>query len=63
MRVLDKLTNFLSEVKQELTKVSWSTRQEIMGATAVVIVITALMAVFIGIIDLFLSKVLSMVFK
>ncbi len=63
MKVVKKITNFFSEVKQELSKVSWSTRQEIMGATAVVIVITALLAIFIGIIDLFLSKILSVVFK
>ena len=47
----------------ELAKVSWSTRQELMGATVVVITITFLMAVFIGLIDLALSKVLSVIFK
>jgi preprotein translocase subunit SecE len=59
----EKIKKFLLEVKLELAKVSWSTRQELMGATVVVIVITSLMAVFIGIIDLFLSKILSLVFK
>lgn len=63
MNPIKKTANFLSEVKQELSKVSWSSRQEIMGATGVVIGITAIMAVFIGIMDLFLSKILSMVFK
>ena len=59
----EKIKKFLLEVKSELAKVSWSTRQELMGATVVVIVITSLMAVFIGIIDLFLSKILSLMFK
>lgn len=63
MNVVKKITNFLSEVKQELSKVSWSNRQEVMGATVVVITISALLAIFIGITDLFLSKILSMVFK
>jgi len=58
-----KLTGFLGEVKGELSKVSWSTRQEVMGATAVVITTTAIMAVFIGVVDLLLSKILSVVFK
>lgn len=44
-------------------KVSWSSRQELMGATAVVITITAIVAVFIGIVDLFLSKALSVIFS
>jgi preprotein translocase SecE subunit len=58
-----KIKAFLLEVKQELSKVSWSTRQELMGATVVVIVVTSIMAVYIGIVDLGLSKVLSIIFK
>ncbi len=63
MNIFQKIINFLKEVKQELTKVSWSSRQEIIGATGVVITITAIVAVFIGGVDLFLSKLLSMVFR
>ena len=63
MSVIKKVTNFLVEVKVELSKVAWSTRQEIMGATVVVITATAIMAVFIGVADLMLSKILSMVFR
>lgn len=63
MNVLKKVTSFLSEVKVELSKVSWSSRQELKGSTTVVIVITFLTAVFIGAIDLFLSKILSLVFR
>lgn len=63
MDIIQKPINFLKEVKMELAKVSWSTRQELMGATVVVITITFLMAVFIGLIDLALSKVLSVIFK
>jgi preprotein translocase subunit SecE len=58
-----KIKTFLIEVKQELGKVSWSTRQELIGSTFVVIVVTFVVAVFIGIIDLLLSKTLSLVFK
>jgi len=63
MNIYKKITQFVSEVKQELLKVSWSSRQELMGATVVVITITAIVAVFIGIVDLFLSKALSMIFS
>lgn len=63
MNIISKPVNFLKEVKQELGKVSWSTRDEILGATVVVIVITAIMGAFIGIIDLGLSRVLSLMFK
>jgi preprotein translocase subunit SecE len=63
MNIFTKSLNFLKEVKIELRKVSWSTRDELIGSTFVVIVITGFIAVFIGAIDLFLSKALSMLFR
>jgi preprotein translocase subunit SecE len=63
MNVYSKTVNFLNEVKVELTKVSWSSRQELMGSTTVVIVLTSLIALFIFIIDFMLAKILSLVFK
>ena len=60
---MKRVVTFLNEVKLELSKVSWSTREELMGATAVVFVFTALMTVYIGVVDLALSKVLSVIFK
>jgi len=58
-----KIKTFVLEVKTELTKVSWSTRQELMDSTVVVLVITGITAAFIGIVDFLLAKFLSMVFK
>jgi len=63
MNLFSKIKIFVGEVKQELTKVSWSTREEIIGATTVVITITAILAVFIGAVDLVLSSALSRIFK
>lgn len=63
MNILTKSVNFLKEVKTELGKVSWSSRQELIGSTFVVIVITGITAIFIGAVDLLLSKALSMLFK
>ena len=54
---------FFSEVRQELKNVSWSTREELFGATWVVITITLLLAVYIGCLDLALSKFLTTVLK
>ena len=58
-----KITGFLGEVRQELSKVSWSTRQELIDSTFVVIGITVIMAVFIGVADLILSKLLQFIFS
>lgn len=63
MGILAKPVNFLKEVRSELSKVSWSTKQELLASTGLVIVVTVLMTVFIGIVDLGLSKFLSAIFK
>jgi len=61
--MIKKVGNFIAEVRGELTKVSWSTREELMGSTAVVLTLTGLMAVFIGVIDFLLSYVLKLIFR
>jgi preprotein translocase subunit SecE len=63
MNIFKKGINFLKEVKVELSRVSWSTRQELIGSTAVVIAITFIIAAFIGLIDIFLSRILRLVFR
>jgi preprotein translocase subunit SecE len=63
MNVIQKPISFLKEVRAELGKVAWSTRQELIDSTIVVIVTTAIMTVFIGIIDVLLSKLLTVMFK
>jgi len=58
-----KIKQFVLEVKAELGKVAWSTRQELLSSTLVVIVVTVILGVFIGVLDIFLSKLLSLLFK
>ncbi len=54
----NKVTNFFKEAKQELDKVVWPTREELMGSAVVVIVTTLIMAAFVGVVDFILSIVL-----
>jgi preprotein translocase subunit SecE len=63
MNIIAKPVNFLKEVKLELSKVSWSNREELLGATFVVIGITAIMTVFIYVVDIGLTKLLRMLFS
>jgi preprotein translocase subunit SecE len=49
------MANFLEETRQELNKVTWPSKAELWQATAVVIFTTFVLAVFIGIVDFFLS--------
>lgn len=61
--MITKLVNFLKGVRTELKKVSWSTKDELIGSTMVIVVTVLLLAVFIGICDLFLSRVITLLFR
>jgi preprotein translocase subunit SecE len=58
--MFEKLKQFLKEVRFELTKVTWTTREELIYSTFIVIVVSLVLAVFIGIIDVVLSNLATM---
>ena len=58
-----KILQFLKEVRSELVKVSWPTRQEVVTSTLVILVLTAFLTVYVGIIELGLSKILTLFLK
>ena len=57
--MITKAFGFLAEVKAEVKKVTWPTRTEALGGTAVVVVVVFLMALFLGIVDAILSKIVQ----
>jgi preprotein translocase subunit SecE len=60
LRVMfSKAIGFLTEVRAEVKKVTWPTRREAMGGTAVVVFVVLVMALFLGIVDAILSKVVQ----
>jgi preprotein translocase subunit SecE len=61
--VLTRSVQFLREVKIELKKVTWPSRQQTMGSTLVVIVLVMIISVFLGTVDLGLSGVVRALFK
>jgi preprotein translocase subunit SecE len=50
---------FLREVKIELLKVTFPTRQETVGSTLVVLLLTAIIAVYLGFSDWVLSRIVK----
>lgn len=46
-----KVTQFLKEVRHELSKVSWPTKGQIIQYTVAVVAITLALAVFLGLMD------------
>lgn len=52
---------FLKEAKNELWKVVWPTRRDVVKITVVVIIISVVVAVFLGAIDFGLNKLINFV--
>ena len=57
--MISNIRKFLSEVRAEMQKVTWSTREELIGSTAVVLMTMVILSTFIGISDLVLSNTLK----
>lgn len=61
--MLGKVQKFITEVIVELKKVSWSTRKELMDATWLVLISSAILGVYIGTTDFALSKLLGLIIR
>ena len=57
--MIEKTRTFFREVSVELKKVSWPTRQQTLSATMVVIVLTFIVAFFLGIVDVILARLVG----
>lgn len=56
--IYGKVVQFFREVRAELKRVTWPTRKETLGATSVVIVLVAIMAFFLGLVDVGLHELM-----
>lgn len=53
---MKKIKKFIEEVKNELHKVTWPDRSLTVGTTVVVVILVIIMAAFLGVVDIILSK-------
>ncbi|HEC69108.1 MAG TPA: preprotein translocase subunit SecE [Candidatus Omnitrophica bacterium] len=58
-----RIPSFLKEVKEELKKVSWSSRQELLNATVIVLIGSFFLTLFIALSDLLLARFLQFIIK
>ena len=59
---MEKVKKFLKEVNAELRKVTWPTKDELIGSTIVTVVVSLVVAIFIGIVDRILTVVIRSIF-
>ena len=59
--LFDRAVQFLTQAKTELKKVTWPTRKQTLASTGVVMVIVAISALYLGVIDLILAKLVKLI--
>ena len=59
MKLFTKIITFLKEVRLEMKKVNWPTRQETIRYTVIVIGISAAVAAFLGTLDFIFTTLLN----
>jgi preprotein translocase subunit SecE len=56
---MNKIIQFLKEVRIELTKVTWPTRKQLIKYTLIVIALSLVLAAFLGALDSLFSYLLN----
>ena len=63
MGIVTRIREFAREVLAEFHKVTWPSRQELINSTTIVIVVTVVLAFFLGGVDIALSKVVERILR
>ncbi len=63
MGFLTRAQEFVREVLIEFKKVTWPSRQELVNSTAVVIVVTVVLAFFLGGVDIGLARIVERILR
>lgn len=60
---VNKVLNYLKEVKLELSKVTWPKRNQVIKLTLIVFIISGIVAIYVGGLDFVYTKVLELIIK
>ena len=63
MESLRRVQQFFRDVVAEFKKVTWPTRQAVTNSTTVVIVVVFVIAIFLGAVDIGLSRVVGLILR
>ncbi len=63
MEAIARVREFFREVLLEFKRVTWPSRQELVNSTVVVIVVTVVLAFFLGTVDIGLTKLVERILR
>ncbi len=58
-----EIKKFINEVQVEFTKIVWPDKKVTLGLTGIVVVLTIVVATYLGTVDLLLGKLVSMLLR
>ncbi len=61
--MIKKTQAFFQDVRAEMQKVTWPTREELMGSTAVVLMTMVILSTFIGVADFMFANGLKLILR
>ncbi|HWN15224.1 MAG TPA: preprotein translocase subunit SecE [Candidatus Dormibacteraeota bacterium] len=63
MEFLKRVKEFFEEVAGEFRRVNWHSRQDVAASTAVVLVVVFVLAMYLGAVDVALSRLVGVILK
>ena len=62
MKLFEKPAKFVSDVSQEMSKVSWPTYEELKGSTIIVVVLSLIFTAYVFTADTILRNIVELIF-
>jgi preprotein translocase subunit SecE len=62
-KTVNRLIKFVSETREELSKVKWPKRDDVIRLTVVVFIISAAVGIYLGGLDYIFTKALGIIFN
>jgi preprotein translocase subunit SecE len=63
MGIVTRVREFVQEVLAEFRKVTWPSREELVNSTTIVIVVTVVLAFFLGGVDIALARLVERILR
>jgi preprotein translocase subunit SecE len=58
--MIGKVTKFFGEVKTEMSKVTWSSREELIHSAIIVLTVMVALAIFLGVVDFIFARLVHL---